>query len=229
MHLRSLLCRTGMIRTITTLLITALCALAQFDSAAVVGSVRDEKGGAISGAKVVLRNNDTGIQQTVQSSDSGDFIFPTVRIGSYKVTAEMQGFTTAIADNINLTVNARQRVDLTLRVGQVTEIVNVEATTPLLESESSSKGQVIASRQVVELPLQGRSYANLALLSPGVRQSTSGNQGGIATRREGSYNVNGLRSVWNNFLLDGIDHNFYGTTNQGYPNQSIQPSPRSVP
>ncbi|MCX6611332.1 MAG: TonB-dependent receptor [Acidobacteria bacterium] len=217
-----------MSRIITTLLFTALYALAQFDSAAVVGSVRDEKGGPLSGAKVVLRNNDTGIIQTTNTTETGDFVFPSVRIGIYKLTAEMQGFTTASAENISITVNARQRVDLNLRVGQVSEIINVEATTPLLEADSSSKGQVIAAKQVVELPLQGRSYANLALLSPGVRQSTSGNQGGIATRREGSYNVNGLRSVWNNFLLDGIDNNFYGTTNQGYSNQSIQPSPDSV-
>jgi hypothetical protein len=209
-------------------MLAKLCMFAQFDSAAIVGTVRDEKGGAISGAKVVLKNNDTGILQTTTSSDSGDFTFPTVRIGNYKVTAEMTGFTTGVADNVVLTVNARQRIDLTLRVGAVSEIVNVEATTPLLESESSSKGQVISARQVVELPLQGRSYANLALLSPGVRQSQSGNQGSIAFRREGSYNVNGLRSVWNNFLLDGIDNNFYGTTNQGFSNQSIQPSPDSV-
>jgi hypothetical protein len=217
-----------MSRFITTLLLSALYALAQFDSAAVVGSVRDEKGGAISGAKVVLRNNDTGITQTTTSTDSGDFSFPTVRIGNYKLTAEMQGFTTAAADNISLTVNARQRVDLSLRVGTVAEVVNVEAATPLLETDSSSKGQVIAAKQVVELPLQGRSYANLALLSPGVRQSQSGNQGSIAFRREGSYNVNGLRSVWNNFLLDGVDNNFYGTTNQGFSNQATQPSPDSV-
>ncbi len=220
--------RRIMSRFITTLLFTALYAFAQFDSAAVVGSVRDEKGGPLSGAKVVLRNNDTGITQTTNTTETGDFIFPSIRIGTYKLTAEMQGFTTASADNISITVNARQRVDLNLRVGQVTEIINVEATTPLLEADSSSKGQVIASKQVVELPLQGRSYANLALLSPGVRQSTSGNQGSIAFRREGSYNVNGLRSVWNNFLLDGIDNNFYGTTNQGFSNQSIQPSPDSV-
>jgi hypothetical protein len=217
-----------MFRIITTLLLATLCAFAQFDSAAVVGSVRDERGGAISGAKVVLRNNATGITLTTDSSEAGDFIFPTVRIGNYKLTAEKTGFASGSSDNIVLTVNARQRIDLTLRVGQVSEIVNVEATTPLLESESSSKGQVIAAKQVVELPLQGRSYANLALLAPGVRQSQSGNQGSIAFRREGSYNVNGLRSVWNNFLLDGIDNNFYGTTNQGFSNQSIQPSPDSV-
>lgn len=215
-------------RNMTTLLLAAICAMAQFDSAAVLGSVRDEKGGAIAAAKVVLRNNDTGIVLTTASSESGDYIFPTVRIGNYKVSAEKQGFTTAVADNVLLTVSARQRVELTLKVGQVAEIVTVEATTALLESDNSSKGQVIAAKQVVELPLQGRSYANLALLAPGVRQSLSGSTGSIAFRREGSYNVNGLRSVWNNFLLDGIDNNFYGTTNQGFSNQSIQPSPDSV-
>ncbi len=201
---------------------------AQFDSAAVVGAVRDEKGGAISAAKVTLRNNDTGITLTTESTESGEFVFPTVRIGAYKLTAEKSGFTTAAADNVVLTVNARQRVDLALKVGQVSEIVNVEASTPLLETDNSSKGQVIAAKQVVELPLQGRNYANLALLSPGVRQSASGNQGSIAFRREGAYNVNGLRSVWNNFILDGVDNNFYGTTNQGFSNQAIQPSPDSV-
>ena len=209
-----------MSRITATLFLTALSALAQFDSAAVVGSIRDEKGGALSGAKLVLRNNDTGSIQSATTSDLGDFIFPSVRIGSYKLTAEMLGFTSASVDKLSLTVNARQRVDLTLRIGQVSEIVNVEAATPLLETDSSSKGQVITAKQVVELPLQGRSYANLALLSPGVRQSQTGNQGSIAFRREGSYNVNGLRSVWNNFLLDGIDNNFYGTTNQGFSSPS---------
>jgi hypothetical protein len=203
-------------------------ALAQFDSAAVLGAVRDERGGAVSGARVTLRNNDTGITQTAATAESGEFVFPSVRAGNYQVSAEAQGFARAVADNLIVTVNARQRVDLTLKVGQVSEIVNVEAAPPLLETDNSSKGQVIATKQMIELPLQGRTYSSLALLAPGVRQSQVGNQGSIAFRREGSYNVNGLRSVWNNFLLDGIDNNFYGTTNQGYSNQSIQPSPDSV-
>lgn len=212
--------------------LTLLCFLpvlqAQFDSAAVLGSVRDERGGAISGAKVIIRNNDTGISLATTTAESGEYVFPSVRIGSYKVSAEASGFTTGVVDNLAVTVNARQRVDLTLKVGQVSEIVNVEATAPLLETDNSSKGQIIATKQMVELPLQGRTYSSLALLAPGVRQSQVGNQGSIAFRREGAYNVNGLRSVWNNFLLDGIDNNFYGTTNQGYSNQSIQPSPDSV-
>jgi hypothetical protein len=201
---------------------------AQFDQASVLGTVRDAKGGTVGGAKITLRNNDTGITATATTDANGDYLFPTVRIGSYKVTAEMSGFSTASADNITVTVNARQRVDLTLQVGQVTEIVNVVEATPLLETDNSSKGQIIAQKQIVNLPILGRSYSNLALLVPGVRQSQVGNQGDIAFRREGSYNVNGLRSVFNNFLLDGIDNNFYGTTNQGFSNQAIQPSPDSV-
>jgi hypothetical protein len=203
-------------------------AWAQFDSAAVVGAVRDERGGVVASAKVTLRNNDTGISLTANTAESGEFVFPSVRVGNYQISAEAAGFSKAVTDNLVVTVNARQRVDLTLKVGQVSEIVNVEATAPLLETDNSSKGQVIATRQMVELPLQGRTYSSLALLAPGVRQSQVGNQGSIAFRREGAYNVNGLRSVWNNFLLDGIDNNFYGTTNQGYSNQSIQPSPDSV-
>jgi hypothetical protein len=206
--------------------IANLCA--QFDSAALVGTVRDEKGAAISGAKITVTNQGTGIVLTGESSEAGEYVFPTLRIGQYKVSAEKSGFATATAENVVLTVNARQRIDLSLKVGQVTEIVNVEAATPLLETDNSSKGQVIASRQIVELPIIGRNYSNLALLAPGVRQSQVGNQGSIAFRREGAYNVNGLRSVWNNFTLDGVDNNFYGTTNQGFSNQAIQPSPDSV-
>jgi hypothetical protein len=202
--------------------------LAQFDSAALVGSIRDERGAAITSAKVTATNINTGIAANTESSESGEFVFPSLRIGSYKITAEKAGFSTASVENVVLTVNARQRVDLNMKVGQVTEIVNVEAGTPLLETDNSSKGQIIGARQIVELPIIGRNYSNLALLSPGVRQSQAGNQGSIAFRREGAYNVNGLRSVWNNFILDGVDNNFYGTTNQGFSNQAIQPSPDSV-
>ena len=90
------------------------------------------------------------------------------------------------------------------------------------------KAKWSGQRQIVNLPIRGRTYSSLALLAPGVRESQSGNSGDITTRREGSYNVNGLRSVYNNFLLDGVDNNFYGTTNQGYSNQAAQPSPDSV-
>lgn len=213
---------------ILSLIALAAPAFAQFDSAAVLGTISDAKGGVIAGANITLLNVNTGIGAKTSTDGAGNYLFPTVKIGTYKVTAEAQGFVQGVADNVVVTVNARQRVDLTLRVGQVSETVTVVAEAPLLESDSSSKGQVIGVKQMTELPVLGRTYASFALLSPGVRESQSASQGSVAFRREGAYNVNGLRSVFNNFILDGVDNNFYGTTNQGFSNQAIQPSPDSV-
>ena len=95
-----------------------------------------------------------------------------------------------------------------------------------LETDSSERGQVIEREQIVNLPLNGRSYSSLALLSTGVLES---NQNGVGTSgREGSFNTNGLRNTANNFQLDGIDNNAYGTSNQGFSNQVIQVSPDAV-
>jgi hypothetical protein len=87
------------------------------------------------------------------------------------VTAEAQGFKKSAAEEFAATVNARQRVDLTLEVGDVAELVNVEAAVAQLETDNSSRGAVVGSQQIVELPLNGRNYADLALLVPGVRKS----------------------------------------------------------
>ena len=121
-----------------------------------------------------------------------------------------------------MTVNARQRVDLTLTVGNVGETVEVTGAATLLETDSSDRGQVIAKEQIVNLPLNGRTYADLALLSPGVRRSA------ISESRDASFNVNGLRSAVNSFILDGVDNNSYGTSNQGFSNQVVQVSPDAV-
>jgi hypothetical protein len=220
--------RKPLILCLLTALLAVMPGFAQFENAVVLGTIRDAKGAVIPNVNVTLTNVETGIVQRTQTDGNGDYLFPSVRIGRYTVSAESAGFSTAKTEEITVTVNARQRVDLTLQIGQVSEVVNVTESTPLLETDSSSKGQVIQQKQIVGIPILGRSYSNLALLVPGVRQSQVGNQGDIAFRREGSYNVNGLRSVYNNFLLDGVDNNFYGTTNQGFSNQASQPSPDSV-
>lgn len=209
-------------------MLTTVTAFCQFDNAVILGTVRDAKAGSVSGASITAVNKQTGITATVQSGEDGNYLFPALRIGSYRISASKQGFANAVADEVSLTVNARQRVDLTLDVSAVSETVNVVAVTPLLETDSSSKGQVIQARQIVSFPVLGRTYSSFALLSPGVRESNSSNSGSVAFRREGAYNVNGLRSVFNNFVLDGVDNNFYGTTNQGFSNQAVQPSPDSV-
>ncbi len=214
------------LRVLWISLFFALPAFAQFDTATVLGTLRDQNGAALPNATVKLKNNETAITQTTQSDANGDYQFPNVKIGSYRVSAEVQGFSIAVADNIVVTVNARQRVDLTLQPGQLTETVTITDAAQLLETDSSVRGQVIQREQIVNLPLNGRSYANLVLLAPGVRESnTNAATGG---GREAAFNVNGLRATMNNFLLDGVDNNAYGTSNQGFSSQVVQVSPDAV-
>ena len=114
-----------------------------------------------------------------------------------------------------------------MAVGQVNENVEVTAASPLLDRDSSQRGQVINGDMMRQLALNGREYSALALLTPGVRQSAL-NKSTNGTPREGAFNVNGLRSVFNNFLIDGVDNNAYGTSNQGFSNQVMQPAPDAV-
>lgn len=201
-------------------------ASAQFDSAVVLGTVRDGSGAVVPGATVTLRNVETGLTSTAVSDSGGGYQFLNVRIGRYEVTGELAGFSNAVAKDVGVTINARQRVDLTLLVGGLTDAVLVTSTVQLLETDSSERGQVIEREQIVNLPLNGRSYSSLALLSAGVLES---NQNGVGTSgREGSFNTNGLRNTANNFQLDGVDNNAYGTSNQGFSNQVTQVSPDAI-
>ncbi|MBA3439951.1 MAG: TonB-dependent receptor, partial [Pyrinomonadaceae bacterium] len=195
---------------------------AQFETATVLGTVRDVNGATIPDANVTLKNIATGITSTASSNEDGDYQFVNVKIGTYQVMVEAQGFSKAVAENVSVTVNARQRVDLVMQAGVLTETVVVTGAANLVETDSSDRGQVVNRKQIVSLPLNGRNYSNLVLLAPGVRESN------LNSQREGSFNVNGLRSTFNNFLLDGVDNNAYGTSNQGFSNQVVQVSPDAV-
>ncbi|NOT64131.1 MAG: TonB-dependent receptor, partial [Acidobacteria bacterium] len=207
-------------------LLMVMTAFAQFDTATVVGTVRDAGGAVVPNTTVTLKNTATGITQTGQSDGEGNYQFNNVKIGVYQITGEAQGFAKAVADNIQVTVGARQRVDLAMKAGALSETVMITDTAPLLETESSVRGQVVQREQIVNLPLNGRSYANLVLLAPGVRESSTNAATGGG--REAAFNVNGLRATMNNFLLDGVDNNAYGTSNQGFSSQVVQVSPDAV-
>jgi hypothetical protein len=203
-------------------LLLAVAAFAQFDSAEVLGTIRDQNQGVLTTASLTLTNQATGSEAKTQTDESGHFAFSNVKIGIYTLRAEAAGFSKAQAKDITVNVNARQRVDLTLQVGTVTEVVEVTGVASALQTDSSERGQVIHQKAIVELPLNGRSYSDLALLTTGVLKSPSSGS------REGSFVVNGLRSVYNNYLLDGVDNNAYGTSNQGFANQVAQPSPDAI-
>jgi hypothetical protein len=142
----------------------------------------------------------------------------------------MAGFNTAVADNITLSVGTRQRIDLTLQVGQAQETVEVNDVHLQLETESSQRGQIITQYQSAALPLVTRNYSDLLALVTGSRQApTAATTSSVnSLTRAGAYNVNGQRSMFNNFLLDGMDNNAYGESNQGFDNQIIAIPPDSV-
>jgi len=198
----------------------------QFETAEVLGTVRDASGAAIPKANVTLANQDTGIVAKATTDDNGNYDFFNVRVGRYTIVVEHSGFNKFTTTDVTVNVNARQRVDVTLAVGAVTESVEVTGVAAALETDSSERGQVINTQQVVELPLNGRNYSDLALLATNTHKSPLA--ANPTTPREGAFNVNGMRSTYNNFMLDGLDNNAYSTSNQGFSNQVANPSPDAV-
>lgn len=199
---------------------------AQFETATVLGYVHDSTGAAVLNATVTLVNSGTGAEVKLKTNGEGAYQFTDVKIGSYLITAQAVGFDTTTTQAFQVQVNAHQRVDVSLKVGSASEAITVSSAAALLETDSSERGQVIGTSEVENLPLNGRAYADLAALVPGVRRNILENT--TDSSRDASFNVNGQRSEFNNFLLDGLDNNAWGTSNQGFSNQAIPPSPDAI-
>ena len=167
------------------LVVAPLSAYGQFESASVLGYVKDTSGAAIPNTTVTLTNAATGITQKATTDAEGRYEFASVPIGRYSVGSEAAGFERAQTAPFTLTTDSRQRVDLSMKPGSVSETVTVSAAPTVLETETSSRGQVVGHEQIENLPLNGRSYADLALLAPGVRKSFLENQS--TTNREASF------------------------------------------
>jgi hypothetical protein len=186
-------------------------ALAQVESGRVVGAIRDASGALLEGARLSITNVNTNVTRSVDTSSSGEYIVTELPPGTYTIVAEHAGFKKAVQAPFKLDVNQVVRVDFKLEIGSVLESMTVTAAEPLVESQTSSIGQVIESNQVNDLPLNGRDFVQLAYLSPGVNQGPAGTvqQGGIPEneRGNGSIQANGLTATNNNFLLNGFDNN----------------------
>src|SRR5262245_7981924 len=118
------------------LLYSTVC-FAQFETAAVLGTVRDPSGSVIPNAAITLRNVNTGVASVGRTDANGNFEFPTVKIGDYRLSAEAPGFAPATTETFNVAVSARQRVDLTMKIGAATETITVSGAASLTESDSS--------------------------------------------------------------------------------------------
>jgi hypothetical protein len=205
-------------------------ARAQYDNGSLVGTIRDSSGATVPHAKVTITNLETGIVTQAMTNGTGEYDVPSLRVGTYKIVASANGFSDAEAENIGVSVGVRQHIDLALKVGAASTTVEVSGIALQLETETSERGQTITNYESEALPLVSRNYSDLLALVPGSRQApeeifiTSSN----SLVRAGSFNVNGQRSMFNNYLLDGIDNNAYGESNQGFDNQVIAIPPDSV-
>ncbi len=204
-----------------------LSALSQFDTGSILGTVTDARGSLVSSARISLEDVTRGTTLTTVTGTDGNFQFPSAPIGRYRIKTEHAGFGVQSSQVFQLTIGARQRIDFELHVEQVQSVVEVQATVPIVQVDSSDRGQTIDASQIKELPLNGRYYSDLVLLSTGVIRSPS-SFGSSSAFREGSFNVNGLRSTTNNFLMDGLDNNYFGTSNQGFSNEVVQPPPDAI-
>src|ERR1700756_2785362 len=206
-------------------------ARAPYEDGSLIGTIHDATGAVVANATVTATNVNTGITTKVTTNDSGDYEVPSLRVGTYSIEAEAQGFAPAEATNISIAVGGRQHIDLTLTVGQANATtVEVSDVALQVETETSERGQTISGYQTEALPLVSRNFSDLLALVTGSRQApTAATTSSISSLvREGAYNVNGQRSMFNNYLLDGMDNNAYGESNQGFDNQIIAIAPDSV-
>ena len=197
---------------------------AQTDSASLRVLVEDPSQAAVAGAKVNLLNRLTGLRVASETSGDGYAVFSPIVRGNYEIEVIQSGFKTVKLTAVQINVDERRLVRVKLDVSSVSETVEVTANVASIQTEQGSLGQVISGRTAVELPLAGRRYTELALLSPGVAASTLN----PTTRGPGWFVANGNYHTQNNFLLDGVDNN-QGTQNaQSLSAQVVQPNPDAI-
>jgi len=170
----------------------------------IIGTVMDPSGAVVPGAHVAVRNQDTNAQREVLTNDDGDYSVPLLPPGLYEVSVELTGFRRSVYRDVRLDVDQTARADFALKVGRPNDVVMVTETVPLVQTDTSTLGQVINRRQVSELPLNERNFLTFALLVPGGQMPVDGS---MNMTQGGAISVNGAREQSNNFLLEGVDNN----------------------
>ena len=178
------------------------------------GTVSDKTGSVITGAKVKITSQATGIAREAQTDDTGHFLMPLIPIGDYTIRVQATGFQTAEQKDVKLQVDEHRDVNFTLAPGSVTENVEVNATQVAVQTTNPTLGQVITEQQVAQLPLNGRNFVQLATLTPGTTQETNpdsffngGPSSEVSTRGSFSLSVGGSRVSSTDWLFDGNDNN----------------------
>ena len=155
-------CNHSAIYLVVIALLLGTLAYGQADTATIVGTVRDSSGAVIVGGTITVTETDTSTKTVARTDSTGNYVVTPLRIGNYTVAVEAPGFKTETHSGIVLQVQDRLRVDFTMQVGSVNEAVNVQESVPVIETETSALGDVVASQQITDMPLNGRDYTQLA-------------------------------------------------------------------
>ncbi|MFN0101866.1 MAG: TonB-dependent receptor domain-containing protein [Bryobacteraceae bacterium] len=199
------------------LLVSLFCTGLFAQTAQVGGRLTDASGAAVPGVQVSVRSTSTGAERQVRTNDSDLYTVPLLQPGSYDVQVRQQGFKPISQSGITLEVDQRAELNFRLEVGAVTEQVEVRASISRLNTVEASQGQVIDNQRIVEMPLNGRNYIDLALMSGGAVQAAPGS-------RIGGFSAGGQRVSQNNYIMDGIDNNSVELAAAGRRAEMVQPS-----
>jgi len=175
-------------------------------TASISGTVTDPTGAVIPGASVTAHNTETGIDNSTQTNTRGFYSFPALPAGKYEVSIKANGFQEYRETGLVLDVNTALRVDAALRVGAVSQYVEVSATAVHVETSNTQMGEVIGGTKITTIPLNGRAYTDLLALQPGVAPASSGEGGGISVSgnlNPGSLSISGQRETANGFMVNG--------------------------
>lgn len=177
----------------------------------IVGTAYDPTGAVVPGVTVRLAHTATGLVREVITDDKGEYVGPSLPPGIYTISAELPGFKKVSLQNIQLGVDQKVRIDVRLDVGEVADSVMIEASAPLVQTETSDLSATVSETQIKNLPLNGRNFIQLTRILPGVMRGIPGSNidgsGSLAWRASASFSANGMRTRDNNFMLDGVDNN----------------------
>ncbi len=178
---------------------------AQTATGQITGTVKDTTGAVMPKVKVTVTSEGTGFTRNTATDEIGSYAFPLLPVGFYTVTAEQQGFSLARRSQVKLNVDQILRLDLDMSVGTTADTITVQAPSVAIDSETSAIGHVITTRQVTELPLNGRNFLQLLFLGAGAVE-TGGEQGSMRQGAGNAISINGSRPTSNNYLLDGTSN-----------------------
>lgn len=210
---RSQILKKVLLALVALVAVGNLCA----QSANLTGRVTDTTGAVIPGTKIVVINIATGAERTASANEIGYYTVPLLPPGEYRIVVEQAGFKSINRTGVILQVDQRAEISFVLEIGAVTEQIDVTADAVQLNTVEASQGQVIENQRIVEMPLNGRDYNQLALLSAGAVQPLAGS-------RYGGFSSGGMRVTQNNFQLDGIDNNAVELAGAQRQSEMVKPS-----